>query len=88
MYFADCAQIKSFLAFGNKKYCLLKSLLIEDNIQWILTEGTLNDPVLYNISKNSGAMRADGKITSICVAKSTAADNAQATLQFYERNYK
>jgi hypothetical protein len=87
-YFTDCVQIKSFLAFGNKKYCLLKSLLVEDSIQWIVAESTLNYPVLYNISSDSGAMRKDGKITSVCVAKPDASANAQATLQFYGRNYK
>ena len=86
MYFTDCAQIKSFLAFGNKKYCLLKTLIYTDGAQWILAESSSNAPVLYNIS--SAEKREDGKITSVCVAKSNTSDNAQATLQFYGRNYK
>lgn len=88
IYFADCATINSFLSFGQKKYCLLKSLLVNDDTQWILAESTNNNPVLYNIASDSGAMRKDGKITSVCVAKSDATGNAQATLKFYGRNYK
>lgn len=87
-YLADCATINSFLSFGQKKYCLLKTLLVNDDTQWILAESTNNNPVLYNIVSDSGAMRKDGKITSVCVAKSDATGNAQAILKFYGRNYK